>query len=77
MHFFFLEKCDVELLERRENEIMFTETKEFQAMYENVRNQVQAVVNDPGKAAMGIKARLKHQKDRYEMLYYKKVNVSL
>lgn len=56
---------------------MFTETKEFQAMYENVRNQVQAVVNDPGKAAMGIKARLKHQKDGYEMLYYKKVNVSL
>lgn len=59
----FLEKRDVNVLERGENDIMFAETKVFQAMYNNVRNQVHAVENDEGKVAVGFKARIKQQKD--------------
>lgn len=44
----FLEKCDVKVLERGENEMMFAETKVFQAMCKNVKNQVPAVENDEG-----------------------------
>lgn len=61
---FFLEKCEVKLLERGENEIMCAETKEFQAMYKHVRIE--------GKVALGIKARFKQQKGGYEIFYYEK-----
>lgn len=59
----FLEKCDVKVLERGENEIIFAETKVFQAMCKNVRNQIPAVENDEGKVAVDFKARIKQQKD--------------
>lgn len=59
----FLEKCGVKVLERGENEIMFAETKKFQAMCKNVRNQIPAVENDEGKVAVRFKARIKQQKD--------------
>lgn len=55
--------CETGVLESRENEMVFIETKEIQAMCENIRNQVPAVVNDPEKA------RLKQQKAGYEILY--------
>lgn len=50
---------------------MFTETKVFQALYENVRDQVKAVEIDEEKMDMGFKARFEQQKAGYEMFYYK------